>query len=337
MAPSLPLHRVRVPPGSRDWLLPLADPRARVLQKVGIGIVGISEVRAGFDWSGPGTTHLLLGTMEGAGFLEAGGKRLALRQGDLALAPAEATRRFGAQGEEWKFLAIRLVESERWRHMVGRGAKRLPGHWLQRLLAPVQGMLAEHPLGNALPSHTQNSPGGDESPGEYLFSRYADRLAERDPEDQREAQYADAFALHATILRHQVESMLPNRADGEISNEAVALASLWSRVVDRPRGPWDAESLASSLGASRTSLYRMVKRQHGSSPGRMVERLRMDEACRLLSESGHSVEIIADQVGYASAFSFSAAFKRIVGLSPSRFRLEAARAAASEKGRPGDH
>ena len=337
MAPSLPLHRVRVPPGSRDWLLPLADPRAHVLQKVGIGIVGISEVRAGFDWSGPGTTHLLLGTMEGAGFLEAGGKRLALRQGDLALAPAEATRRFGAQGEEWKFLAIRLVESERWRHMVGRGAKRLPGHWLQRLLAPVQGMLAEHPLGNALPSHTQNSPGGDESPGEYLFSRYADRLAERDPEDQREAQYADAFALHATILRHQVESMLPNRADGEISNEAVALASLWSRVVDRPRGPWDAESLASSLGASRTSLYRMVKRQHGSSPGRMVERLRMDEACRLLSESGHSVEIIADQVGYASAFSFSAAFKRIVGVSPSRFRLETARAAASEKGRPGDH
>ena len=337
MAPSLPLHRVRVPPGSRDWLLPLADPRARPLQKVGIGIVGISEVRAGFDWSGPGKTHLLLGTVAGGGFLEAGGERLTLREGDLALAPAEAPRRFGVQGEDWKFLAIRLVDNERWRHLVGRGARRLPGHWLQRLLAPVQGMLAEHPLGSAMPSHTQNSPGGGENPGEYLFSRYADRLAERDPEDPREAQRADAFALHATILRHQVESMLPSRADGEYSDEAVALASLWGRVVDRPRGPWDAESLASSLGASRTSLYRMVKRQHGSSPGRMVERLRMDEACRLLSESGHSVEIIADQVGYASAFSFSAAFKRIVGLSPSRFRLEAARAAASEKGRPGDH
>jgi AraC-like DNA-binding protein len=37
--------------------------------------------------------------------------------------------------------------------------------------------------------------------------------------------------------------------------------------------------------------------------------------------------VVADQVGYASAFSFSAAFKRFVGRSPSRFRLETTRTA----------
>ncbi len=106
--------------------------------------------------------------------------------------------------------------------------------------------------------------------------------------------------------------------------DEIALASLWSRVTDRPRGPWSAEDLASALGISRTSLYRVVKRHHAVSPARVVERLRMEEACRLLSESRHSIEVIADQVGYASAFSFSAAFKRFVGKPPSRFRLDAA-------------
>ncbi len=65
-------------------------------------------------------------------------------------------------------------------------------------------------------------------------------------------------------------------------------------------------------------------RRHGTSPARVVERLRMDEACRLLAENPHPIEVIADQVGYASPFSFSAAFKRVVGEPPSRYRARGA-------------
>ncbi len=324
MAASTPLHRVHVPPGSRDWFLPLGDLRARILRGAGIGIVGISEVCPGFDWSGPGTTHLVLGTMEGSGFLEIGGKRQELREGNLILLPANMPRRYWTRGGPWKFLAIRIVDNERWTQLVGRGVQSLPEHWLQRLLPPVQGMLAEHPLGTAVPSHTRNSQPGGESPVEYLSSRYSDRLSEKSMGDKGQALRADAFELHATILRHQIERLLTNQIDSETDGEAVALASLWGRVIDRPRGPWDTETLASSLGASRTSLYRMVKRQHAISPARMVERLRMNEACRLLSNSDHAIEVVADQVGYASAFSFSTAFKRVIGKSPSKFRSHAA-------------
>jgi len=194
----------------------------------------------------------------------------------------------------------------------------------------VEGMLAEHPLGSAVPSDTHGSRDGGEGPAEYLFSRYVDRLAEAGAEAEQEAPRADPFELHATILRRQIAAMLGKQPDSEPDDEAVALASLWSRVVDRPRGPWDADDLASALGVSRTSLYRIVKRQHGTSPARVVERLRMDEACRLLAESRHPIEVVADQVGYASAFSFSAAFKRCVGKPPSRFRLDAIRGAGRE-------
>ena len=60
------------------------------------------------------------------------------------------------------------------------------------------------------------------------------------------------------------------KASGAASpdNDAVALAGLFSRVFDQPRGPWDAEDLASALGVSRTTLYRSVKRHHGTSPAR---------------------------------------------------------------------
>ena len=324
MATPQPTARVRVPPGGRDWLLPLADPRARPLHRIEVRLVGISEVRSGFDWPGPGATHLVLGTIAGEGLLEAGGQRLTLREGHLVLSPAGLPRRYATRAAHWKFLAIRLADAERWRSLRDRGVRPLPGHWLRRLVPAVEGMLAEHPLGSAVPGHTQRSHAGGESPYEYLRSRYADRLFEGASDEAPEAPRADPFELHATILRHQIEGMLREHPDSEPDDEGVALESLWSRVVEDPRGPWDTEALASALGVSRTGLYRMVNRQHGTSPARVVERLRMDEACRLLSESRHSIEVIADQVGYASAFSFSAAFKRFVGKSPSRFRLDAA-------------
>ncbi len=316
-------HRVRVPAGSRDWLLPLADPRAQILRSADIGIVGISEVRAGFDWSGPGTTHLMLGTLEGAGFLEANGQRFPLPEGHLVLAPAGVPRYFACRASDWRFVSIRLRDGRHWSHLADEGVRPLAGHWLRRLVAPVEGMLAEHPLGSPIPAHTDISQPGGESPAEYLFSRYSDRLGEAGAASEARTPRADAFELHATILRHQIESVLREPASSEHDDEAVALASLWSRVVDRPRGPWNAENLASALGVSRTSLYRMVRRQHATSPARVVERLRADEARRLLTQSQYSIEVIADQVGYASAFSFSAAFKRWVGHSPSRFRRNA--------------
>ncbi len=318
---------VRVPSGSRDWLLPLADPRARPLRGGGIRVVGISEVRKGYDWSGPAATHLLLGTIEGTGFFEAAGERRTLAPGNLVLTPAGIPRRHATRAAHWKFLAIRLADEARWQHLHARGCHALPGHWLKRIIAPIEGMLAEHPLGGAVDAHTQTSQPGGENPLEYLASRYADRFALAGEEEGQETPHPDAFQLHATILRSQLEGMLAGRGGSEpaeAGDEGVALASLWVRVRERPRGPWDSADLASALGVSRASLYRMVRRRHGTSPGKVVEGLRMEEARRLLSESPHSIEVIADQVGYASAFSFSAAFKRSVGEPPSRFRTGSA-------------
>jgi AraC-like DNA-binding protein len=284
-----------------------------------VRIAGISEVLRGFDWRGPGATHLLVGTIDGVGRLEAGGPSRPIRPGELLLSPAGVARRYATRAARWRFLAIRLDDGGLWQHLRGRRVVALPDPWLRRLVAAVEGMLAEGTPGDTSLVQPLASPAVRASPVEYL-SRYADLFADREGGDDLAVPLPDPFQLHATILRSQLQTMLAPRPAAAPGDEAVALAGLWSRVRDQPRGPWDTDTLASSLGVSRATLYRMVKRLHGTSPARVVEGLRMEEARRLLSESQHPIEVIAEQVGYASAFSFSASFKRVVGEPPSRFR-----------------
>ncbi|WP_328335257.1 helix-turn-helix transcriptional regulator [Kribbella sp. NBC_00382] len=55
----------------------------------------------------------------------------------------------------------------------------------------------------------------------------------------------------------------------------------------------------------------------GESPLGYLTDLRMTLAADLLAEPGASVGAVARRIGYADAFSFSAAFKRERGISPS--------------------
>lgn len=314
---------VRIPRGSRDWLLPLGDPRARVLRSLGVWLAGISDVRRGFDW--PGTraaTHLLLGSIAGSGTLEVAGKKRMLTAGTLVLSPAGLPRRYSTRAARWRLLMIRVADLSRWDHLRDDGVRAFSDPWLARLRAPIEGMLAEDSARAGIPSHTRASRTETEDPEDYLVSRYEDWMGFGSDVDSDSPSGPDAFQLHAMILRNQLEAMLGEQGPRP-TDDTVALASLWSRVRERPHDAWGTHDLAAALGVSRATLHRLVRRHHGVGPGHIVENIRMEEAKRLLTDSRHSVQVIADQIGYASAFSFSAAFKRVVGKSPSAFRSAA--------------
>ena len=74
----------------------------------------------------------------------------------------------------------------------------------------------------------------------------------------------------------------------------------------------------------RATLHRMVARHFDQSPGVLVERIRMDHAAHLLAHGGIPIKAIAAQVGYSTPYSFSAAFRRVVGTPPSAFRAQVA-------------
>ena len=74
--------------------------------------------------------------------------------------------------------------------------------------------------------------------------------------------------------------------------------------------------LAAMFSFERSYLYRLFKQRYGVGPKEYLTRVRLEKAKWLLSR-GYSVEECAYMVGYSDAFSFSKAYKKFYGISPS--------------------
>jgi AraC-like DNA-binding protein len=87
-----------------------------------------------------------------------------------------------------------------------------------------------------------------------------------------------------------------------------------------PSKPWTLASLAAEAGFSRTVVAKRFTELLGEPPLTYLTEWRMALAADMLAESRATVAEVAERVGYADAFSFSAAFKRVRGVSPSGYR-----------------
>lgn len=83
---------------------------------------------------------------------------------------------------------------------------------------------------------------------------------------------------------------------------------------------WTLESLARQAGLSHTGLAERFREAMGDTPLSYLRTVRMQKAMALPSETGRNLEQVAQDVGYADAFSFSKVFRRGVGISPREFR-----------------
>lgn len=100
------------------------------------------------------------------------------------------------------------------------------------------------------------------------------------------------------------------------------------RIVERtlrmmhedPARPWTIDALAREVGTSRASLLRRFQDLVGEPPMTFLKNWRMALAADLLCQPQETVGTVAEKVGYATPFAFSAAFKRVRGLSPRQFR-----------------
>ncbi|MBZ4322292.1 AraC family transcriptional regulator [Streptomyces huiliensis] len=89
---------------------------------------------------------------------------------------------------------------------------------------------------------------------------------------------------------------------------------------DAPERAWTLSSLAAAAGVSRSTFAKRFQALLGEPPLTYLTEWRMTLAADLLSEPGTTVAAVARRVGYADPFGFSAAFKRVRGVSPSAHR-----------------
>lgn len=86
-----------------------------------------------------------------------------------------------------------------------------------------------------------------------------------------------------------------------------------------------SEDLSVEVLAARACLCprhfsRRFKMEFGHPPADFVERLRLDEARRRLSNADNSVKNVGISVGFKSADAFRRAFERRLGINPSDYR-----------------
>jgi AraC-like DNA-binding protein len=101
-----------------------------------------------------------------------------------------------------------------------------------------------------------------------------------------------------------------------------ALAGALHAFHADPARPWTVAELAAHAHLSRTSFARRFTEVLEQPPLQYVSEWRMALAKERLRDTGDSLAAIAATVGYASEFSFAAAFKRHTGIAPGRWRAE---------------
>jgi transcriptional regulator GlxA family with amidase domain len=110
------------------------------------------------------------------------------------------------------------------------------------------------------------------------------------------------------------------------------LCQLRDLMRDGLAEPWTLAELAEEAELSGWHLLRAFRGAFGETPHEFLTRLRLERAMELLTITARPVTEVCFDVGFASLGSFSALFRRRVGLSPVEFRRRA-RASVTVPGR----
>lgn len=91
-------------------------------------------------------------------------------------------------------------------------------------------------------------------------------------------------------------------------------------IEDNYHQPVRLDELASTVGVSRFHLNRLFKARSGYTPRLYLEKVRIEQAQKLLLTTAFNSTEIGYQVGFQSISSFYHAFRRAAGTSPKRFQ-----------------
>ena len=108
------------------------------------------------------------------------------------------------------------------------------------------------------------------------------------------------------------------------------LRELQQYIADHPDADLSLAALARRLHMSPRHLGRVFCQQVGMSPGRYVERIRLETARRRLEESDHSVEAVALAAGFGSTETMRRVFVSNLAVSPTDYRRRFGRSQREE-------
>jgi AraC-like DNA-binding protein len=128
--------------------------------------------------------------------------------------------------------------------------------------------------------------------------------------------------LFIEVVRRHLESLPPEHAGWLAGLRDPLIGKVMSLMHARPAHDWTIVELAREAGTSRSVLAERFANLIGIPPIHYLAKWRMPIASELLRSGKTSLARIAVEVGYESEASFSRAFKKMVGVSPSAWRRQ---------------
>ncbi|MFI5975479.1 GlxA family transcriptional regulator [Streptomyces sp. NPDC051452] len=130
-----------------------------------------------------------------------------------------------------------------------------------------------------------------------------------------------------TIARHLVVFL---RRPGNQAQFSAQLAAQTARraplrdvqqwITEHPEADLGVEALAARAALSPRHFTRAFQAETGTTPGRYVDRVRLEHARRLLEDTADGVEEISRASGYGTPEAMRRAFVRALGAAPAEYR-----------------
>jgi AraC-like DNA-binding protein len=142
-------------------------------------------------------------------------------------------------------------------------------------------------------------------------SRWTDEAAPLD--DYALTMFRALAAATWALAEHPTTAHMPTGRSPEVRR---SLAITAQRLADEPR----FVDIAGEVGLASRSLARRFEQEIGMTWRAALRRLRVLRAIEQLAGTDHSVTQIAMDVGYSSLSAFQAAFRELIGQTPSDYR-----------------
>ena len=132
-------------------------------------------------------------------------------------------------------------------------------------------------------------------------------------------------ARRRNLMRNAVHSLLIALVETAKSQERILPTARLEKIIEEiqsdPGRDWTVDEFARRAALSPTGLLQRFKRLTGFPPHAFVLACRIERAKRDLDAGEDAIAIIADRLGFASAQHFATSFRRIVGMTPSEWRV----------------
>jgi len=147
-------------------------------------------------------------------------------------------------------------------------------------------------------------------------------------EEDHGARLADSVAAHLVLYarRPGFQSQFSEELVAQTSaSDQFGAVVTWLRA--NLRGPLDVDRLARRAGMSVRSLHRHCLQELGTTPRKLVEKLRVERARTLLTTTQLGTKTIAARCGFGTAPRMARAFERALGVAPTAYRAMSSTAA----------